>query len=145
MRYGALGEIVFTDDSAVDLICIRSGECTCCGEFIDYYVMAFPDNIYRNYLENDSWYKIDLTKCELAPIIYDPKKEDEVTTIKEVKYRDIVKPYMKWYDKIKSETQEPTKEWYESRVKDLEAQLAMTRVLLKVTTEKLVSSGVVAG
>lgn len=43
------------------------------------------------------------------------------------------------------EAVEPTKEWYKSRIKDLEAELAMTRVLLKVTTEKLVSSGVVAG
>lgn len=120
------------------------------GPFIDFYGET---SIYRYYIKTHIWYacKYDNSKNGYYGYVEDGATMHGVrqVTIFDCLYYDCKAEckHTEPVNELKScmEANEPTKEWYKSRIKDLEAELAMARVSLKVTTEKLVSSGVVAG
>ena len=124
-------------------------------EFISYSILNdYGVETYKHFLDDNSWCRVfcsvdgtgySTRPCKISrldlythmPFLGEAELglcESEVDSVNDLK---------NCLEKM--ESQEATKEWYESRVKDLKAELVMTRVLLKVTTEKLVSSGIVAG
>lgn len=131
-------------------------------EFISYSILNdYGVETYKHFLDDNSWCRVfcsvdgtgySTRPCKISrldlythmPFLGEAELglcESEVGLCEsEV---DSVNDFKNCLEKM--ESQEATKDWYESRIKDLEAELAMTRVLLKMTTEKLVSSGIVAG